>query len=252
MKLRGAADRRLKGRYAARSSGGAAPWLLMAAVFTASMGYGAVLPLLQFVLVRSGVAVTRASVSSHTALLTGTYMLAFAVSSPAWGKAADTWGRRVVILGSMAGLAATSAAFALPTELWAAYGLRGLNGAFAAGALPPRSRTSLTRARGRSARAESAASRLGLRWASSRGQPSPGGSPGSIPCSRACRGRRRSSPFRSWSSPCWVSRSSPPVYCFSRSRLGRVAQRGASQRRGRIRPGLPPVRVSHSLRDCSR
>lgn len=58
-------------------SGGSVPWLLVAAVFTASMGYGAALPTMQFVLLRSDIAVTRAAISIHSALLAGTYMLAY-------------------------------------------------------------------------------------------------------------------------------------------------------------------------------
>lgn len=111
-------------------------WLLMLAVFTVSMGYGSVLPVMQSVLIRSGLEPTRDLMSINTALLTGAYMLALAASSPAWGKMADRGGRRAVVLMSLAGSAGTSMAFAAPMALWAGYALRVLNGAFAAGVLP--------------------------------------------------------------------------------------------------------------------
>lgn len=125
-----------KPRIVANTGRRSTQWLLMSAVFTVSMGYGAVLPVMQSVLTRSGIPPTRALMSINTALLTGAYMLAFAASSPVWGKMADTWGRRAAVLASLAGSAVTSMAFAAPMALLAGYALRVLNGAFAAGVLP--------------------------------------------------------------------------------------------------------------------
>ncbi len=118
------------------TAGSRSLWLLLPAVFTASMGYGAVLPITRYVLLRSGVPVTDSSVAVHAGLLTGAYMLAFAVLSPVWGKLADVRGRRTTILACLSGLAVTSVAFIAPTGIWAVYALRGLSGAFAAGVMP--------------------------------------------------------------------------------------------------------------------
>lgn len=107
--------------------------LLMAAVFTVSMGYGVVLPVLPFWLER----ISRdLSISWHSGMLTGVYMLALFAFAPLWGRASDRMGRRPVILLGLGGLAAALALFGLTRNLGLGYLARLLGGMFAAAVLP--------------------------------------------------------------------------------------------------------------------
>ncbi|HLF10272.1 MAG TPA: hypothetical protein VJA26_03590 [Gammaproteobacteria bacterium] len=61
--------------------------LLLTAVFTVSLGYGVVLPVLPFFLAR--VLGESGSVSWHTGMLAAAYMLAVFMGAPVWGRIAD-------------------------------------------------------------------------------------------------------------------------------------------------------------------
>lgn len=111
-------------------------FVLLALVFTVSMGYGIVLPVLPSFLERLPASAGRISIPWHTGLLTGTYMLALFLFAPLWGYVSDRAGRRKVILLGLAGFAGAMLWFALARQLAYVYAARALAGVFAAAVLP--------------------------------------------------------------------------------------------------------------------
>ncbi|MEQ1613748.1 MAG: MFS transporter [Hyphomicrobiaceae bacterium] len=110
---------------------------LMLSVFTVSMGYGIVLPLLPNVIERLFGAVGDGSqVSRATGLLTALYTLALFLFAPLWGYLSDRYGRRSILLIGLAGFGATMLTFAFIENLTAVYAERFLSGLFA-GAVTP-------------------------------------------------------------------------------------------------------------------
>ena len=110
---------------------------LMLAVFSVSVGYGVVLPLLPYLIERLPGAGTGASqVSRHTGLLTGVYTLALFLFAPVWGRASDRLGRRNVLLAGLFGFGITMAIFSFVESLTAVYAERFLSGMFAAAVTP--------------------------------------------------------------------------------------------------------------------
>src|ERR1700694_2906987 len=111
--------------------------VLMLSVFTVSMGYGVVLPLLPFLierlLVSGGDAV---QVSRSTGLLTGLYTLSLFLFAPVWGRVSDRYGRRRILLIGLVGFSATMSAFAFIENLPGVYAERFLSGMFAAAVTP--------------------------------------------------------------------------------------------------------------------
>ncbi|MFH1344120.1 MAG: MFS transporter [Pseudomonadota bacterium] len=111
--------------------------VLMASVFTVSIGYGVILPLLPYVIERLlGTAADAAKVSSSTGLLTGLYTLALFIFAPAWGHMSDRYGRRTILLIGLIGFSATMLTFAFIENLTAVYAERFLSGMFAAAVTP--------------------------------------------------------------------------------------------------------------------
>jgi DHA1 family multidrug resistance protein-like MFS transporter len=110
--------------------------LPLVAVFVVSLGYGVVLPVLPFVLVRVLDEAASTGIAWHTGLLTGVYMLALFLFAPLWGYASDRIGRRAVILLGLAGFSAAMLWFPLARGLVFVYGARALAGVFAAAVLP--------------------------------------------------------------------------------------------------------------------
>lgn len=111
--------------------------LPLVAVFVVSMGFGLVLPVLPFVLALAlDEATSRATISWHTGLLTGTYMLALFLFAPFWGYVSDRVGRRTVILIGLAGFIGAMLWFALARGLVSIYAARAFAGVFAAAVLP--------------------------------------------------------------------------------------------------------------------
>ena len=108
--------------------------LLLAAVFTVSLGYGAALPVLPFFLAR--VLGDTGSVSWHTGMLAAAYMFAVFVGAPLWGRTADRIGRRPVILIGLGGFSAGLVVFGFSPNLWLGYAARMAGGLFAAAVLP--------------------------------------------------------------------------------------------------------------------
>lgn len=110
--------------------------LPLAAVFVVSMGFGLVLPVLPFVLTLALGEAAPATISRHTGLLTGAYMLALFLFSPVWGYVSDRVGRRMVILLGLAGFIGAMLWFALGRGLISVYAARAFAGVFAAAVLP--------------------------------------------------------------------------------------------------------------------
>jgi MFS family permease len=68
---------------------------LMCAVFTVSVGFGVVLPLLPYLIERLlGAGAEAAQVSRHTGLLTAVYTLSLFLFAPMWGRLSDRRGTR--------------------------------------------------------------------------------------------------------------------------------------------------------------
>jgi MFS family permease len=111
--------------------------VLMLAVFTVSIGYGVVLPLLPYLIERlHGTGGDAAHVSRATGLLTGLYTLSLFLFAPAWGYLSDRFGRRRILLIVLIGFGATMLTFVFIENLVAVYAERFLSGMFAAAVTP--------------------------------------------------------------------------------------------------------------------
>ena len=119
-----------------RSLDGAAFYWLVAAMFTVTLGYGVLLPVLPFLLERLLSDPTEVAISRHTGLLMGTFMFALFVFAPLWGFLSDRIGRRAVIMVGLGGHILSLALFALVQTLWLAYLVRALSGMFLSAVLP--------------------------------------------------------------------------------------------------------------------
>ncbi len=110
---------------------------LMLAAFTVSVGYGVVLPLLPYLIERLlGTDVDVAQVSRHTGLLTAVYTLSPFLFAPMWGRLADRFGPRSVLLVGLFGFGLTMLIFSFVESLVAVYAERFLSGIFAAAVTP--------------------------------------------------------------------------------------------------------------------
>jgi MFS family permease len=111
--------------------------VLMLSVFTVSMGYSILLPLLPYLIERwLGTGGAAAQVSRSTGLLTGLYTLSLFLFAPVWGRASDRYGRRTILLIGLIGFSATMLTFAFIENLTAVYAERFLSGMFAAAVTP--------------------------------------------------------------------------------------------------------------------
>ena len=110
---------------------------LMLAAFTVSVGYGVVLPLLPYLIERLlGTGVDLAQVSRHTGLLTAVYTLSPFLFAPMWGRLADRYGPRNVLLTGLFGFGLTMLIFSFVESLTAVYAERFLSGIFASAVTP--------------------------------------------------------------------------------------------------------------------
>ncbi len=110
---------------------------LVLAVFTVSVGFGVVLPLLPYLIERLlGAGVESAQVSRHTGLLTAVYTLSLFLFAPLWGRLSDRRGPRGVLLIGLIGFGVTMLVFAFVESLAAVYAERFLSGVFAAAVTP--------------------------------------------------------------------------------------------------------------------
>lgn len=108
---------------------------LMLAVFTVSVGYGVVLPLLPYLIERiEGAGV--AQVSRHTGLLTAVYTVSLFLFAPLWGRLSDRRGPRGALLVGLLGFGITMLVFSFVESLAAVYAERFLSGMFAAAVTP--------------------------------------------------------------------------------------------------------------------
>jgi MFS family permease len=111
--------------------------VLMLAVFTVSVGYGVVLPLLPYLIERLlGPGGGTTDISRSTGLLTALYMFALFLFAPVWGRLSDRYGRRLILLIGLAGFGAITLTFSLIESLTAVYAERFLSGVFAAAVTP--------------------------------------------------------------------------------------------------------------------
>ena len=111
-------------------------FLLMASVFTATAGYGIVLPILPSLLERLLSDARQFSVSWHTGMLASIYMLALFAFAPMWGHFSDHIGRRPVILLGLGGSVLALVLSGLVGSLGLVYLVRFLSGVFSAAVLP--------------------------------------------------------------------------------------------------------------------
>ena len=110
---------------------------LMLAVFTVSVGFGVVLPLLPYLIERLlGAGAEPSQVSRHTGLLTAAYALSLFLFAPLWGRLSDRRGPRGVLLAGLLGFGATTLVFSFVESLTAIYAERFLSGMFAAAVTP--------------------------------------------------------------------------------------------------------------------
>ena len=110
---------------------------LMLAVFTVSVGFGVVLPLLPYLIERLlGAGVEAAQISRHTGLLTAVYTLSLFLFAPMWGRLSDRRGPHGVLLVGLLGFGVTMLVFSFVESLVAVYAERFLSGMFAAAVTP--------------------------------------------------------------------------------------------------------------------
>lgn len=109
---------------------------LLLAMFTITVGYGFLLPILPLAIQRIAGTTDPTVLSRHTGILTGTYTLALFLFAPLWGRLADRHGSRPVLLAGLMGFSLTLALFALADGLPLLYLGRFLNGLFAASIVP--------------------------------------------------------------------------------------------------------------------
>jgi len=127
----------MMGRAAATGVPPSTMAVLMLSVFTVSMGFGIVLPLLPDLIERLlGTGGDAAQVSRATGLLIGLYTLSLFLFAPAWGHISDRYGRRTILVIGLVGFSATMLAFAFIENLPAVYAERFLSGMFAAAVTP--------------------------------------------------------------------------------------------------------------------
>lgn len=111
--------------------------VLMLAVFTVSLAYGVVLPLLPALMENLLNAPGGSnSISWNTGLLTGVYVLGLFLFAPLWGRLSDRYGRRNILILGMIGFAASMLIFSFLGSLPAFYAERFASGVFAAAVTP--------------------------------------------------------------------------------------------------------------------
>ncbi len=111
--------------------------VLMASVFTVSIGYGVLLPLLPYLIERLlGAGGNAGQVARSTGLLTGLYTLSLFLFAPVWGWLSDRYGRRAILLVGLIGFSVTMLTFSFIENLAAVYAERILSGLFAAAVTP--------------------------------------------------------------------------------------------------------------------
>jgi len=122
--------------------------LLFLPLFTVSLGYGAVLPILPLLMDRLHAPGAGDASALHAGLLTAVYVAAFMIAAPLWGKTSDRRGPRAVLLLGLLGYAAATLWFGFADSLASGYLARFTAGLFAAAVLPATSAAIVRRYRG--------------------------------------------------------------------------------------------------------
>ncbi|WP_262267456.1 MFS transporter [Microvirga yunnanensis] len=116
------------------------PWKSLASLllpmFSIALGYSVILPILPSLVERLAGTSDAATLSQHTGLLMGAYMLAIFFFAPIWGKVSDRYGRRLVILLGLGGFAVVTAGSALVDSLPGVYFGRFFAGLFSSAVAP--------------------------------------------------------------------------------------------------------------------
>jgi MFS transporter, DHA1 family, multidrug resistance protein len=94
------------------------------------LGYGVILPILPFYIVKLGAS------GREMGMLTAVSALMQLVFAPFWGSLSDRIGRKPVLLVGVAGYGLTLLVFGLATQLWMLFLARALNGMLASATLP--------------------------------------------------------------------------------------------------------------------
>lgn len=109
---------------------------LLLAMFTISLAYGFVLPILPFLVERLVGTSYPPTVAQHTGFLTAIYALGFFAMASTWGRISDHHGRRPLLLLGLIGLAVTLVAFAFEGGMLLLYLSRGMSGLLASAVAP--------------------------------------------------------------------------------------------------------------------
>ena len=110
---------------------------LLLAVFTVSVGYGVVLPLLPTLIERLlGDRSGAVQISRHTGLMTAIYALGLFLFAPMWGQLSDRLGRRNILLFGLLGFGITMLVFSFIQSIGFIYAERFLSGIFASTVAP--------------------------------------------------------------------------------------------------------------------
>jgi MFS family permease len=109
--------------------------VLLLSVFTVSVGFGIVLPLLPYSIERL-LGGDSPLVARSTGLLTGLYTFLVFLFAPIWGRISDRYGRRRILLVGLIGFGVTMLTFAFVESLPSIYVERALSGLFAAAVTP--------------------------------------------------------------------------------------------------------------------
>ena len=116
------------------------PWKSLASLllpmFSIALGYSVILPILPSLVERLAGTTDAATLSQHTGLLMGAYMLAIFLFAPVWGKVSDRYGRRFAILLGLGGFAVVTAGSALVDSLPGVYFGRFFAGLFSSAVAP--------------------------------------------------------------------------------------------------------------------
>jgi len=99
-------------------------------IFIDLLGFGIIIPILPFYLEK--IAGGTENIGQTIALMMMVYSLMQFIFAPVWGRLSDKYGRKPILLMSLAGTMVTHVWFALSTTLWMLYAARILTGIFAA------------------------------------------------------------------------------------------------------------------------
>ncbi len=99
-------------------------------IFIDLLGFGIIIPILPFYL--ENISGGKENIGQIIALMMMVFSLMQFIFAPIWGRMSDKYGRKPILLMSLAGSMLTNVWFALSTELWMLYASRILTGVFAA------------------------------------------------------------------------------------------------------------------------